>query len=108
MRKSHSRAGALLVALVLALAVTAVAFGTTSRGAQKADGGSITVWLALASLVMTFLVGLAVRHTTWQLWHFNNKTVIVLAPVDNEFIPAVHGFSPASLYFTIRLRTCLT
>src|SRR5450830_1517580 len=60
------------------------------------------------SIRNSFLVGLAVRHTTWQLGHFNNKTVIVLAPVDDKFIPAVHDFSPASLYLTIRLRTCLT
>jgi len=87
MMKSYRRVGALLAALTLALAVTAVAFGTTARSDRKADGGSITVWLSgtyagatPGSSYRKWLDGIKARY---EKAYPGSKVKFVLTPINN-------------------------
>jgi hypothetical protein len=30
--------------------------------------------------------GLSMGHTTGQFWHFGNKSIVFLAPIDDDFV----------------------
>ena len=88
MRRSHWRVGAVLAAVVLALAVSAAALGNTARsGAAKADGGSLTVWLSgtyagatPGSTYRKWLDGIKARYETA---YPGSKVKFVLTPINN-------------------------
>src|SRR5207302_4834817 len=53
-----------------------------------------------------FRITLAVGHAAWELWHFDNKAVVVFAPINDQFV--THSYSMLILYFKSNSRTCFT
>ncbi len=88
MRGSKRRIGALLAAGALALAVAAVALGSTARiGAAKAEGGSLTVWLSgtyagatPGSTYRKWLDGIKARY---EKAYPGSTVKFVLTPINN-------------------------
>src|SRR2546423_11792541 len=54
----------------------------------------------------SFRIGLSVRHAAGQFRHFDNETVVFLAPINDQFVTRRHSMS--ILYFKSSSRTCFT